>query len=73
MSADLLKCAQTDSNIPVCSFRIGWHVTVIIEQVPLLMSADVLNSAGAGRVADEGLVAICPQRPCFVFSCPVAG
>ena len=37
------------------------------------MPADVFSSAGAGRVANEGLVAISPEGPSLMLRAPVAG
>lgn len=47
------------------------NVTCIVEEPPIICSADPLSRAGAPYVGLEGPVAICPERPLFIFLAPM--
>ena len=49
------------------------NLTCLIEETPVIITADVLCSARAGRVALKGLVPIKPEGPGFILGGPVAG
>lgn len=49
------------------------HVALLVEQPPAVKLADVFSSARAGGIALEGLVAVFPEGPFFIFRGPVAG
>lgn len=69
----IARMQESGTKLPVCSLWVCGHITVLVEKAPLVVSADVLHRAGAGRVAHKGPVPICPQGPFLIFGCPVAG
>ena len=49
------------------------NLTRLVKETPVVMLADVLSSAGAGRIALKRFVAISPKGPYFILGGPVAG